>query len=172
MKAAARRGFRADFKRPRSRLRLRVEARRHGAADAFEGGEYNGAFARTRRGAFELDLKRPEVGNRRQTGPIAGAAESARMTRTGRILGQAFESLRAQCSSPQHATATYVAGAPLSSFSGIPTSSRPAGPICEAECVPDEQNSSQPHCFRRSRVATSRRPYRCQVAMCAACAGP
>ena len=44
------------------------------------------------------------------------------LTRTGRSWGQAFESLRAQCSSPQHATATYVAGAPLSSSSRIPTS--------------------------------------------------
>ena len=47
-------------KRSRSRFRLPGEARRHGAANAFEAGEHDAALARTGRGAPKLDLKRPE----------------------------------------------------------------------------------------------------------------
>jgi hypothetical protein len=54
-------GFRRRLKRPRSRLRLPVEARRHGAADSFEAGERDESLARTGCGAPELDLKGPET---------------------------------------------------------------------------------------------------------------
>jgi hypothetical protein len=52
--------FQRRLNRPRLRLWLPGEARRHGAADAFEAGEHNGALARTGRGSSKLDLKRPE----------------------------------------------------------------------------------------------------------------